>query len=171
MWNLDFQVRLDFEGQCEICTFKLDLIWRSRSTNPQNNRDLNQRVFIFWPNLVRIYHADKLRVGTHADTQTDAGSDNTRSPKLASGNKHVPVVLGGKFNYLFHFSVSYNRKWKTFHVSSSKFSATWHWGWNRTMVAAATIVSMAAADGERISIFPLVCPNKARCVLFSAPDI
>ena len=30
-----------------------------------------------------------------------------------------------------------------------------HRGGNRTMVAAATIVSMAAADGERISIFPL----------------
>ena len=44
-------------------------------------------------------------------------------------------------------------------------------GGNRTMVAAATIVSMAAADGERISIFPLVCPNKALCVSFSAPDI
>ena len=44
-------------------------------------------------------------------------------------------------------------------------------GGNRTMVAAATIVSMAAADGERISIFPLVCPNKARRVSFSAPDI
>ena len=44
-------------------------------------------------------------------------------------------------------------------------------GGNRTMVAAATIVSMAAADGERISIFPLVCPNKARCVSFSASDI
>ena len=42
---------------------------------------------------------------------------------------------------------------------------------NRTMVAAATIVSMAAADGEHISIFPLVCPNKARCVSFSAPGI
>ena len=34
-------------------------------------------------------------------------------------------------------------------------------GGNRTMVAAATIISLAAADGERISIFPLVCPNKA----------
>ena len=44
-------------------------------------------------------------------------------------------------------------------------------GGNRTMVAAVTIVSMAAADGKRISIFPLVCPNKARCVSFSAPDI
>ena len=37
-------------------------------------------------------------------------------------------------------------------------------GGNRTMVAAATIVIMAAADGERISIFPLVCPDKARSV-------
>ena len=44
-------------------------------------------------------------------------------------------------------------------------------GGNRAMVAAATIVIMAAADGERISIFPLMCPNKARCVSFSAPDI
>ena len=44
-------------------------------------------------------------------------------------------------------------------------------GGDRTMVAAATIVSMAVADGELISIFPLVCPNKARCVSFSAPDI
>ena len=44
-------------------------------------------------------------------------------------------------------------------------------GGNRTMVAAATIVSMAAADDERISIFPLVCPNKAHCVSFSALEI
>ena len=49
--------------------------------------------------------------------------------------------------------------------------AAWFTGGNRTMVAAATIVSMAAADGERISIFPLVYPNKARWVSFSAPDI
>ena len=44
-------------------------------------------------------------------------------------------------------------------------------GGNHTMVAAATIVIMVAADGERISIFPLVCPNKARGVSFSVPDI
>ena len=36
--------------------------------------------------------------------------------------------------------------------------------YNRTMVAAANIVIMAAADGERISIFPLVCPDKAHSV-------
>ena len=34
-------------------------------------------------------------------------------------------------------------------------------GGNRTMVAAAIIVSMAAADVEHVSIFALVCPNKA----------
>ena len=53
-------------------------------------------------------------------------------------------------------------------LSQETFRST---GGNRTMVAAATIVSMAVADGERISIFPLVFPNKARCVSFSAPDI
>ena len=37
-------------------------------------------------------------------------------------------------------------------------------GRNRTMVAAATIVIMAVADAERISIFPLMCPNQARSV-------
>ena len=35
------------------------------------------------------YRADKLGVDAHAQThtQTDAGNDNTRRPKLASGNK------------------------------------------------------------------------------------
>ena len=35
------------------------------------------------------YRADKLGVDAHArtHTQTDAGNDNTRRPKLASGNK------------------------------------------------------------------------------------
>ena len=51
------------------------------------------------------------------------------------------------------------------------FMPLYYTGGNRTMVAAATIVSMAAAYGERISIFLLVCPNKARCVSFSASDI
>ena len=44
-------------------------------------------------------------------------------------------------------------------------------GGNRTMVAAATIVIMAAPDGQRISIFPLVCPDKTWSVSFPAPDI
>ena len=56
-------------------------------------------------------------------------------------------------------------------ICAIKFSFLYLTGGNRTMVAAATIVSMAAADGERISIFPLVCPNKAHRVSFSATDI
>ena len=39
------------------------------------------------------------------------------------------------------------------------------------MVAAATIVIMAAAEGECISIFLLVCSDIAHSVSFSAPDI
>ena len=39
------------------------------------------------------------------------------------------------------------------------------------MIAAATIVIMAVVDDQRISIFPLVCPDKARSVSFFAPDI
>ena len=31
------------------------------------------------------YHADKLWIDTQTDTHTDAGNDNTRRPKLASG--------------------------------------------------------------------------------------
>ena len=40
------------------------------------------------------YHADKLRVDAHArtHTQTDAGNDNTRRPKLASG-KNVSMTI------------------------------------------------------------------------------
>ena len=36
------------------------------------------------------YRADKLRVDAHprTHTQTDAGNDNIRKPKLASGKKH-----------------------------------------------------------------------------------
>ena len=56
-------------------------------------------------------------------------------------------------------------------VPAYRFFATVTTGGNRTMVAAATIVIMAPVDGERISISPLVCPDKARCVSFSAPDI
>ena len=44
-------------------------------------------------------------------------------------------------------------------------------GGNRTMVATATIITMAVTDCERISIFPLMWPNKASSVSLSAPDI
>ena len=72
-----------------------------------------------------------------------------------SRNTEPDVCIGG-FNFIFEMD--------------TEDMAASHWG-NRAMVVAATIVSMAAADGEHTSIFPLVCPNKARCVLFSALDI
>ena len=63
--------------------------------------------------------------------------------------------------------VTINIVYRKFHTYISRLIT----GGNRTMVAAATIVSTAAADGERISIFPLVCLNKACFVSFSVPDI
>ena len=70
----------------------------------------------------------------------------------------------GKYNQLYGKHITRQRRpWIIF--------PRLHTGGNRTMFAAATIVSMAAADGERNSILPLVRPNKARCVSFSAPDI
>ena len=33
------------------------------------------------------YRADKQVIDTHTDRYTDTGDDNTRRPKLASGNK------------------------------------------------------------------------------------
>ena len=80
--------------------------WKSRSITPQNNRDLNQGLLHLWSKfgdpswnrwwvIVRtsswLTHG---RTHTHTDRFTDAGNDNTRRPKLASGkncenNAHV----------------------------------------------------------------------------------
>ena len=42
------------------------------------------------------YRVDKLVIDTQTDTHTDAGNDNTRRPKLASG-KNLSVVMHGLF--------------------------------------------------------------------------
>ena len=73
--------------------------WRSKSIVPQNNRDLKQGLLhlwskfgdpslngwwvILWTNLV----TDGL-----TDGRTDAGNDNTRRPKLASGNENYMTI-------------------------------------------------------------------------------
>ena len=63
---------------------------------PKNNRDPKPRCFaslvqIWWSLLewAMSYRADKLVIDIHTRTQrpTDAGDDNTRRPKLASGNE------------------------------------------------------------------------------------
>ena len=75
--------------------------WRSRSTTPKNNRDLNQGLLHLWSKIGdtslngsrviartskwlthRLTHTH-----TRTHTHTAAGDDNTRRPKLASGKK------------------------------------------------------------------------------------
>ena len=77
------------------------------STNPKN-RNLNQGVLHFWSNLViLIWTGDKLSheqtQGWHTDgrTHTYAGNDNTRSPKLASGNNYHVYVIVNTISYVY----------------------------------------------------------------------
>ena len=72
--NFDFEVKFDLEGQGRL--------------PPKPIGTLTKVFCIFGPNLVspawtgNDYRADKL-----GDGRTDAGNDNTRRPKLASGKK------------------------------------------------------------------------------------
>ena len=68
--------------------------WRSWSIVPQNNRDLNQGLLHLWskfgdPSLNGWWVIARTNLVTDGltDGRTDAGNDNTRRPKLASGNK------------------------------------------------------------------------------------
>ena len=69
--------------------------WRSMSITPQNNIDLNQGILHLWskfgdPRLNGWRVIARTSWGlthTYGHTQTDAGNDNTRRPKLASGKK------------------------------------------------------------------------------------
>ena len=73
--------------------FKFNLIFKVKVNELQNNRDLNQCALHFWSksgdSSVNGWQviAEKLGVEAHTgtQTQTDAGNDNTRRPKLASG--------------------------------------------------------------------------------------
>ena len=85
--NFDGQVKFDLEDQGRL--------------PPKNNRDLNQCILHFWSKFGDhclngspvIARTSKWLMHTHAraraDTQTDAGNDNTRRPKLASGKKSL----------------------------------------------------------------------------------
>ena len=73
------------------------------SITPRNNRDLNQGLLHIWSKLCDLYlsgwwviaRTSKCLPHTRTDgrthRQTDAGIDNTRRPKLASGNKWVNI--------------------------------------------------------------------------------
>ena len=78
--KFDFQVEFDLEGQGRS---PLKIIWI-----------LTEVFCISDPNLVILaWMADELSCGqasdwhTQTDRHTDAGDDNTRRPKLASGKK------------------------------------------------------------------------------------
>ena len=73
--NLDFQVKFDLEGQ-------------GRSVH-KTIRTLTKLFCIFGPNLVILAWMGlelSRRQASDWHTQTDTGNDNTRRPKLASGN-------------------------------------------------------------------------------------
>ena len=62
--------------------------WSSRSITPQNNRDLNQGVLLFWSKFGNsnlngwqvIARTSKVLPHTQTHRQTDAANDNTRKP-------------------------------------------------------------------------------------------
>ena len=78
--------------------------WRSRSITCKNNRDLNQDLLHLWskfgdPTLNGsrvIAQTSKWLTHrpthTHMDTHTDAGDDDTRRPKRASGKKKLHIT-------------------------------------------------------------------------------
>ena len=87
--NFDFEVKLDLEGQGQ--------------SPPKTIGTLTKVFYTYGPNLVILARTgDELSRGqacgyrTHRRThrQTDAGNDNTRRPKLASGkNASIPGGL------------------------------------------------------------------------------
>ena len=75
--NFDFQVKFDLEGQGQ--------------STPKNNRDLNQVVLHVWfkfgDSSWNQWQVIARTSSWLTPTRTDAGNDNTRRPKLASGKK------------------------------------------------------------------------------------
>ena len=81
--NFDFDIKFDLEGQGQ--------------SSPKTIGTLTKVFYTYGSNLVILawtgpsYRVDKRVIDTHrhTDTQTGTGNDNTRRPKLASGNKSI----------------------------------------------------------------------------------
>ena len=81
------------------------LPWRSRSIVPQNYRDLNQGILHLWSKFGDpswngwwvIARTSSWLTHGRTHRQTDAGNDNTRRPKLASGTKKAANVAHNLF--------------------------------------------------------------------------
>ena len=101
--TFDFEVKFDLEGQGQ--------------SPPKTIGILTKVFYTYGPNLVILaWTGDELSRGqasdyrTHGrtDTQTDAGNDNTRRPKLASGKNDLRKIVG-----LRALTVIFNvRSWK-----------------------------------------------------------
>ena len=90
--NSDFEVKFDLEGQGQL--------------PPKTIGTLTKVFCIFGPNLAILawtgpelspgqasdWHTDR-QTDTHTHTHTDAGNDNTRRPKLASGKNDNIMTL------------------------------------------------------------------------------
>ena len=86
--NFDFEVKFDLEGQGQSL--------------PKTIGILTKVFYIYGPNLVLLAErGDELsrgqardwRTDGHTHRQTDAGNDNTRRPKLASGKKESKQLI------------------------------------------------------------------------------
>ena len=86
--NFDFEVKFDLEDQDQSL--------------PRTTGILTKVFYIYGPNLVILAErGDELsrgqardwRTDGHTHRQTDAGNDNTRRPKLASGKKQVIFMV------------------------------------------------------------------------------
>ena len=77
--------------------------WRSKSIGPQNNRALNQGLLHLWskfgdPSLNSWWIIARTSSWlTDTQTHTHAGNDNTRRPKLASGNNRLYELVSPTF--------------------------------------------------------------------------
>ena len=85
--------------------------WRSWSIIPQNNRDLNQGLLHLWskfgdPSLNGLWVIPRTNLVTDGltDGRTDAGNDNTRRPKLASGKNDINILKWSKPAHVKCFS-------------------------------------------------------------------
>ena len=94
--------------------------WRSKSITPQNNRDLNQGVLHLWfkfgDSNLNEWKVIARTSPWLTPTRTDAGNDNTRRPKLASGKKPYVIRYRSFKNFvdeyfirdLYHLLESFN---------------------------------------------------------------
>ena len=119
--NSDFEVKFDLEGQGQL--------------PPKTIGTLTKVFCIFGPNLAILawtgpelspgqasdWHTDR-QTDTHTHTHTDAGNDNTRKPKLASGKNASDHCCDQFFSSCFNYTSS---KWLIFQIEINKKHNFW----------------------------------------------